>query len=188
MSKLPKKRVFWVMIDSVGVGYMPDAQKFTQVPGGDVGANTLYHIIEITGGLEAPYLQRLGLANTLVSKDHPEGNLQWKPIDSPLASFGRMAEMSVGKDTPSGHWEMAGCVVPYQMCVYPQGLPQEMLDKFVSCVRSKGIDLPGVIGGQPASGTEIIKELGEESLQTGKPIIYTSGDSVFQIAAHEEIE
>ncbi len=175
------------MADSLGVGEMPDAPFFKPVAGGDVGSNTLYHIIDKLGGLNALNLQQMGLANTLVCPEHPQGHLLWKPVSTPLASWGRMAEVSAGKDTPSGHWEMAGCPVPFQMPVFDEGLPQEMLDRFLTRCREQGNPLPGVLGeGKPASGTEIIAELGEDHVRTGKPIVYTSADSVFQIAAHEE--
>ncbi|HLD45696.1 MAG TPA: phosphopentomutase, partial [bacterium] len=184
---LQQKRIFWIMADSLGVGEMPDAPFFKPVAGGDVGSNTLYHIIDKLGGLNALNLQQMGLANTLVCPEHPQGHLLWKPVSTPLASWGRMAEVSAGKDTPSGHWEMAGCPVPFQMPVFDEGLPQEMLDRFLTRCREQGNPLPGVLGeGKPASGTEIIAELGEEHVRTGKPIVYTSADSVFQIAAHEE--
>ena len=174
------KRVFLIIADSLGVGALPDAASFKPVPGGDVGSNTLWNTIEATKGLNAPTLQKLGLAN--VMGGHP----LWPAIENPIGLYGKMTETSAGKDTPSGHWEIAGCPVPYHMPVYYDGLPQEMLDRFVARVREKTIDLPGVLGGQPASGTEIISLLGEESLKTGRPIVYTSGDSVFQIAAHEQ--
>lgn len=180
------KRVFWIVADSLGVGALPDAKDFKPIPGGDVGANTLAHIIDSTGGLIAPNLKKMGLANTLIDAQHPEGHALFQPVPESIASYGRMAEVSAGKDTPSGHWEMAGCPVSYQMPVYYDGLPQEMLDRFLARCAAAHINLPGVLGGQPASGTEIIAQLGEEHVRTGKPIVYTSGDSVFQIAAHEE--
>jgi phosphopentomutase len=184
-----KRRVFWIVLDSLGIGAAPDADQFFQSEGGnDVGANTLGHIIDVTQGLKAPFLQSLGLANTLVTQENPEGNRFWAPVASPLASYGRMAEVSAGKDTSSGHWELAGCPVPYLMPVYYEGLPKELLDEFIARVNKEGIVLEGILGkGKAASGTEIIKELGEEHVKTGKLIIYTSMDSVFQIAAHEEV-
>lgn len=174
------------MADSLGVGAMPDAHRFKPIPGGDIGSNTLGSIITSHGKLNAPTLQNMGLANVLISDQFPNGHPQWKPIANPIACFGKMAERSAGKDTPSGHWEMAGVPVEYEMPVYYAGLPATLLELFVKRCREQGVDLPGVLGGQPASGTEIIHALGEESVRTGKPIVYTSGDSVFQIAAHEE--
>lgn len=172
-------RVFLIIADSLGVGAAPDAINYKPVPGGDVGSHTLWHTIDANKGLNAPTLQQLGLANVI------GGHPLWPAIESPIGFYGKMTETSAGKDTPSGHWEIAGCPVPYQMPVYYDGLPKEMMDRFVKRVREKGIELAGVLGGQPASGTEIISLLGEESLLTKKPIVYTSGDSVFQIAAHE---
>ena len=183
---MSKRRIFWIMADSLGVGAMPDAAQFKPIPGGDVGSNTLASLITANKGLKASFLQKLGLANSLVSKDLPHGHPLWSPVEKPLASFGKMAEKSAGKDTPSGHWEMAGVPVAYQMPVYYGGLPKSLLNLFVKRCQEQGVDLPGVLGGQPASGTVIIKELGEESIKTGQPIVYTSGDSVFQIAAHEQ--
>lgn len=187
------KRIFLIVADSLGVGATLDAASFKPVAGGDAGSNTLLHIIEKTGGLNAPTLQKMGLANILSSPLPSEGErvrergfALWPPLKNPIGLYGKMMETSAGKDTPSGHWEIAGCPVPFQMPVYYDGLPQEMLDRFVNRSREKGIALPGVLGGQPASGTQIIDELGEESVKTGKPIVYTSGDSVFQIAAHEK--
>ncbi|MBU0506109.1 phosphopentomutase [bacterium] len=184
-----KRRVFWIVLDSLGIGAAPDADQFFQSEGGnDVGANTLGHIIDVTKGLNAPFFQQLGLANTLVTQENPEGNNLWAPVSEPLASYGRMKEVSAGKDTSSGHWELAGCPVPYLMPVYYEGLPKELLDEFIARVNREGIVLDGVLGkGKAASGTEIIKKLGDEHVKTGKPIVYTSMDSVFQIAAHEEV-
>ncbi|MBF0105737.1 MAG: phosphopentomutase [Deltaproteobacteria bacterium] len=184
---LLNKRVFWIVADSLGVGFLPDAHLFKPVKGGDVGANTLYNIIESTGGLNAPALKRMGFAHTLIDSTHAEGHRLYRPDTQPIASYGRMAEVSAGKDTPSGHWELAGCPVPYQMPVYYDGLPTEMLERFIARCHESGNAIPGVLGGEPASGTEIIARLGEEHVRTLKPIVYTSGDSVFQIAAHEGV-
>lgn len=174
------------MADSLGIGAMPDAHLFKPVPGGDIGANTLAAIIRSNNGLQCPTLQKLGLSNILANSHITNESKLWPPVQQPLASYGKMAERSVGKDTPSGHWEMAGVPLTYHMPVYYDGLPEELLNQFVNRCQENGIPLVGVLGGEPASGTEIIKKLGEDSVKSGKPIVYTSGDSVFQIAAHEE--
>ena len=179
------KRIFWIMADSLGVGAMPDAREFKPLSDGDVGANTLGHIVESQKNFHAPTLQNLGLANVLIDEAHPKGYPKWPPIETPLASYGKMTEVSVNKDTPSGHWEMAGAPVFAPMPVYYDGLPKEMLDRFLKRAKENGVELPGVLGGEPTSGTEIMKRLGEEHIRSGKPIVYTSADSVFQIAAHE---
>lgn len=162
-------RVILIVLDSVGIGAAPDAHLY-----GDSGANTLGHIAAARGGLRLPVLESLGLGCI----EAIEGV---KRVDSPRACYGKMAELSKGKDTTSGHWEMAGYPVFSSFPVYPQGFPAEMIDAFI---RFTGKD---VLGNKPASGTEIIQELGEKHMATGYPIVYTSADSVFQIAAHEEI-
>lgn len=162
-------RVFLIVMDSVGIGYLPDADKY-----GDVGSNTLVNIARSKCGLFLPNLEKLGLG--LI--DDIEGV---KKVTKPSGCYGKMAELSAGKDTTSGHWEMAGCPLFTPFPVYPQGFPQEVIDKFKALV---GKD---ILGNKVASGTEIIKELGQEHIETGKPIIYTSADSVFQIAAHEQV-
>jgi phosphopentomutase len=162
------KRVLLLVLDSCGVGELPDAFKY-----GDQGSNTLGNTAKAIGRLRLPNLQRLGLGNiTSISGVEPQ--------KEPLASFGRMAEVSPGKDSTTGHWEMAGVILKKPFPVYPHGFPDELIKRF-----EKAISIE-VLGNKPASGTEIIKELGEEHLRTGKPIVYTSADSVFQIAAHEE--
>jgi phosphopentomutase len=162
------KRVLLLVLDSCGVGELPDAFKY-----GDQGSNTLGNTAKAIGRLRLPNLQRLGLGNiTFISGVEPQ--------KEPLASFGRMAEVSPGKDSTTGHWEMAGVILKKPFPVYPHGFPDELIKRF-----EKAISIE-VLGNKPASGTEIIKELGEEHLRTGKPIVYTSADSVFQIAAHEE--
>lgn len=183
---MTKKRIFWIIVDSLGVGAMPDAAHFKPLPGGDVGANTLGHIIDFNKGLNCPTLQKLGLANILISDENPKGNVFWPPLPNPIASYGRLTEISAGKDTPSGHWEMAGAPVSYLMPVYYDGFAPKMVGDFIKRVRDNGVELPGTLWNKPASGTEIIKKFGEESIASGKIILYTSGDSVFQIAAHEE--
>src|SRR5438094_4805293 len=162
------ERIFWIVLDSVGIGELPDAAEY-----GDVGRNTLGHIAE-SRPLKIPNLVRLGLANIAPLKHQT-------PADSPVGSFGKGATRSPGKDTTTGHWEMAGVWLDQAFPVYKIGFPKELIERFEKQIGRK------IIGNKPASGTEIIKELGEEHVRTGKPIVYTSGDSVFQIAAHEEI-
>jgi phosphopentomutase len=162
------RRVIWVVLDSVGIGELPDAAEY-----GDAGRNTLGHIAE-SRALRIPTLVRLGLANTA-----PLAHLA--QVAEPLASYGKGATHSPGKDTTTGHWEMAGIWLPQAFPVYPQGFPAEVIEEFEKQIGRK------TIGNKAASGTEILQELGEEHMRTGKPIVYTSGDSVFQIAAHEEV-
>jgi phosphopentomutase len=161
-------RVFWIVLDSVGIGELPDAAAY-----GDVGRNTLGHIAE-SRPLQIPNLVRLGLANIAPLK------FQTPPTAS-LGAYGKGATRSPGKDTTTGHWEMAGVWLEQAFPVYKNGFPRELIEEFEKQIGRK------TIGNKPASGTEIIKELGEEHVRTGKPIVYTSGDSVFQIAAHEEV-
>lgn len=156
------------MLDSCGVGELPDAFKY-----GDQGSNTLSNTAKAVGRLHLPNLQRLGLGNIASISGV-------KPQKEPLASYGKMAEVSAGKDSTSGHWEMTGVILKTPFPVYPHGFPDELIKRFEKAVGTE------VLGNKPASGTEIIKELGEEHLRTSKPIVYTSADSVFQIAAHEE--
>jgi phosphopentomutase len=162
------ERVIWVVLDSVGIGALPDAGDY-----GDVGRNTLGHIAE-SRPLKLPTLVELGLANIAPLAHLPA-------VDKPRASYGKGATHSPGKDTTTGHWEMAGIWLQQAFPVYPQGFPPEVIGEFENQIGRK------TIGNKPASGTEIIKELGEEHVRTGKPIVYTSGDSVFQIAAHEDV-
>jgi phosphopentomutase len=162
------ERVIWVVLDSVGIGEMPDAAEY-----GDVGRNTLGHIAE-SRALKIPNLVRLGLANIA-----PLKHLQ--PAAAPLGAYGKGATLSPGKDTTTGHWEMAGVWLDQAFPVYKNGFPPDLIAEFERLIGRK------TIGNKPASGTEIIKELGEEHVRTGKPIVYTSGDSVFQIAAHEDV-
>ena len=162
------ERVFWIVLDSVGIGELPDAAKY-----GDVGRNTLGHIAE-SRPLEIPNLVRLGLANIAPLRH------QTAP-PAPLGAYGKGATRSPGKDTTTGHWEMAGVWLDQAFPVYKNGFPKELIEEFEKEIGKK------TIGNKPASGTEIIKELGEEHVRTGKPIVYTSGDSVFQIAAHEDV-
>ena len=161
------ERVIWVVLDSVGIGELPDAAEY-----GDVGRNTLGHIAE-SRALKTPNLVRLGLANIA-----PLKHLQ--PAGAPLGAYGKGVTHSPGKDTTTGHWEMAGVWLDQAFPVYRNGFPPDLIAEFERLIGRK------TIGNKPASGTEIIKELGEEHVRTGKPIVYTSGDSVFQIAAHED--
>ena len=163
----PFERVIWIVLDSVGVGEMPDASAY-----GDVGSDTLGNIAR-RRALNLPNLARLGLGN-LKSLPHVQ------PAPYPAAAFGRCALASPGKDTTTGHWEMVGIHLAKPFPLYPHGFPPDIMLEFE---RRTG---RGTLGNRAASGTEIIKELGEEHIRTGKPIVYTSADSVFQIAAHEE--
>lgn len=169
MSAPRFKRVCLIVLDSAGVGEMPDAAAW-----GDAGADTLGHILEGRKVL-LPNLQRLGLANI-----RPFQRLE--SIDNPIGSYGKCTLKSNGKDTTTGHWEMAGIILEKAFPTYPNGFPPRIIDEFVRLA-----DVPGVLGNVPASGTEIIKLLGEEHVKSGKPIVYTSADSVFQIAAHEDV-
>jgi phosphopentomutase len=162
------ERVIWIVLDSVGIGPLPDAADY-----GDVGRNTLGHIAE-SRPLQVPTLVQMGLANIAPLK-------HLTPASKPSGAFGKGATHSPGKDTTTGHWEMAGIWLEQAFPVYPNGFPREIIDAFEKQIGR------GTIGNKPASGTEIIKELGEEHVRTGKPIVYTSGDSVFQIATHEDV-
>jgi phosphopentomutase len=165
---MPFDRVIWIVLDSVGIGALPDASEY-----GDVGRNTLGHIAE-SRPLALPNLVRLGLANIA-----PLAHLT--PPQNPAASFGKAATHSPGKDTTTGHWEMAGIWLAQAFPVYKNGFPPEIMEPFERAIGRR------TLGNKPASGTEIIEELGAEHMRTGFPIVYTSGDSVFQIATHEEI-
>jgi phosphopentomutase len=162
------ERVIWIVLDSVGIGPLPDAADY-----GDVGRNTLGHIAE-SRPLQIPTLVQMGLGNIAPLK-------HLTPPAEPVAAFGKGATHSPGKDTTTGHWEMAGIWLDQAFPVYPHGFPREIIQEFEKQIGR------GTIGNKPASGTEIIKELGEEHVRTGKPIVYTSGDSVFQIATHEDV-
>lgn len=163
------QRICLIVLDSVGIGELPDAPAF-----GDAGAHTLGHIAETNASFELPNLQQLGLGNIA-----PLQGIA--PVGQPLASYGKMAEASVGKDTMTGHWEIMGLKVEIPFNVFPDGFPPELIERFEKETGRK------VIGNKPASGTEILDELGEEQMKTGAWIVYTSADSVFQLAAHEEI-
>ncbi|MFW5967929.1 MAG: phosphopentomutase, partial [Persicimonas sp.] len=164
------KRAILLVLDSVGIGELPDAADF-----GDVGADTLGHIAQTVEGFDVPNLRSLGLGNI-------EGVDDLEPVDEPCANFGRMAEQSPGKDTTSGHWEFAGVLMDKPFRTFPEGFPDDIIEEF--CERA-GVD--GVLGNKPESGTVIIEELGREHAETGKPIVYTSADPVFQIAAHMDV-
>src|SRR5215208_4074174 len=163
------KRITLIVLDSLGMGEMPDAAAW-----GDAGADTLGHICE-SREVSMPNLRGWGLGNV-------RRLAGVEPVESPRGSYGRCALRSNGKDTTTGHWEMAGIILETAFPTYPEGFPAEVIDRFVAEAK-----VPGILGNYPASGTEIIKELGEEHVRTAKPIVYTSADSVFQIAAHEEV-
>jgi phosphopentomutase len=164
----PFDRVLWVVLDSVGIGEMPDAAAY-----GDAGSNTLGNIAR-RRVLRLPNFCRLGLANI-----RPLAGLD--PVSTPQGAFGRCTLASPGKDTTTGHWEMAGIHLAEPFPLYPNGFPPDIMERFERAI------CRGTLGNKAASGTEIIKELGAEHIRTGKPIVYTSADSVFQIAAHEEV-
>jgi len=163
---MTKPRAIVIVCDSLGVGELPDAAEF-----GDAGSNTLGHVLD-SQHPQLPTLTKLGLLHTLpvpATTEHA------------TAAYGRMAERSAGKDTTTGHWEMMGLVVEDPFRTYPEGFPREVIDEYEHRIGRR------TLGNMPASGTVIIDELGEEHMRTGSPIVYTSGDSVFQVAAHEEV-
>ncbi len=162
-------RVLILIIDSFGIGALPDAIDF-----GDEGANTLGNIVKNEGPISLPNLQKLGIGNI----DNIEGV---RKIEKPIGAYGKSLQASLGKDTTTGHWEIAGLHIAKPFKTYPNGFPTDIIRKFEKLIGRK------VLGNKPASGTVIIEELGEEHLLTGNPIVYTSADSVFQIAAHENI-
>ncbi len=167
------KRAIILVMDGCGAGTAPDAALFGDT--GDCCGNTLVNTAKAVGGLKIPTLRSLGLGNALPL----EGGA---PIASPVGSFGRLTEISMGgKDTVTGHWEMMGATVPRPFPTYPDGFPADLVNAFQEAI---GIE---VLGNKPASGTAIIAELGEEHMRTKKPILYTSADSVFQVACHEDI-
>ncbi|MCD6582361.1 MAG: phosphopentomutase [Desulfuromusa sp.] len=163
------KRIILIILDGVGIGALPDAGKY-----GDQGAATLQHIAQTAGGLHLPHLEQLGLGYIAPV----EGVAK---VSEPAGCWGKMAEQSPGKDSITGHWELAGVVLDHPFATFPHGFPKEIIDAFVA---ETGL-MP--LGNIAASGTDILRELGEKHLQTGRPIVYTSSDSVFQIAAHEDI-
>ena len=163
------RRVILIVLDSVGCGDAPDAADY-----GDEGSNTLANTAQAVGGLKLPHLGQLGLGNTTSIEGVP-------PVDAPSGAYGRLTETSAGKDTTSGHWELAGVPVLKAFPTYPNGFPADLITEFERRIGRE------TLGNYPASGTVIIQELGEEHMRTGQPIVYTSADSVFQLAAHEEI-
>ncbi|MFH1584072.1 MAG: phosphopentomutase [Actinomycetota bacterium] len=164
-----KKRIILIVLDSVGVGELPDAHKYN-----DEGSNTLGNMAKVLGGLNLPNLEKMGLGNII-------SILGIEPQISPIANYGKMAEVSAGKESTIGHWEIMGLHLLKPFPTYPNGFPEEIMEKFHKAIGIK------TLGNYPASGTEIIKILGDEHIQTKKPIVYTSADSVFQIAAHEDV-
>ncbi|MGG0890526.1 phosphopentomutase [Cytobacillus horneckiae] len=169
MKDFTYKRIFLIVMDSVGIGEAPDAKSF-----GDEGAHTLGHIAEKMGGLHMPNMAKLGLGNI-------EKIQGIQPADQPHAYYTKLQEASVGKDTMTGHWEIMGLVVDTPFQVFPDGFPEELVSELEAKTGRK------VIGNKPASGTVIMDELGKEHMETGALIVYTSADSVLQIAAHEDI-
>lgn len=169
MTSTTFKRIFLIVMDSVGIGEAPDAENF-----GDQGADTLGHIAEKMNGLNMPNMAKLGLSNIRELKGIPKA-------DQPLAVFTKMQEASNGKDTMTGHWEIMGLNIKTPFRVFPNGFPEELISEIEKRSGRK------VIANKPASGTAILDELGEEHMKSGSLIVYTSADSVLQIAAHEEI-
>lgn len=163
------KRMIVIVLDGVGAGEAPDAASY-----GDVGSNSLGNVARAIGGLNTPNMYELGLGNITSIQGVPQN-------PNAKGAFGRFQPKSAGKDTVIGHWEMMGVYLPVAFPTYPNGFPKDVLDAFK---QATGKD---VLGNKPSSGTEILVELGMEHMQTGKPIVYTSADSVFQIAAHEEV-
>jgi phosphopentomutase len=163
------KRAIVLILDGVGIGELPDAGLY-----GDTGSNTLANIASYCGGIHLPVMERLGLGNI----EHIEGV---RTVQDPLACFGKMAERSPGKDSTSGHWELFGIILDTPFPTYPQGFPDGIIHTFESEINHK------ILGNKPASGTEIIAELGAEHIRTKRPIVYTSADSVFQIACHTDV-
>jgi phosphopentomutase len=163
------KRIILIVLDSVGVGELPDAADY-----GDAGSDTMGNISKEVFGLNIPNMINIGLGNI-------RGIKNINKIESPVGAFGKCAELSIGKDTVTGHWEIAGVVLKKPLNTYPDGFPENIISEFEKRIGRN------IIGNKVASGTEIIKELGEQHVKTGCPIVYTSADSVFQIAAHEDV-
>ena len=164
------KRTIMIVLDSVGIGELPDAEEY-----GDIGADTLGNMAKAVGGLDLPNLEQLGLGK-IKEIEGMDAKIEARGI------YGKMAEASKGKDTTTGHWELAGLVSNTPFPKYPDGFPDEVIDPFLE---ETGFD--GILGNKPASGTVIIEELIDKHLETGNPIVYTSADSVFQVAAHEDV-
>jgi phosphopentomutase len=169
MAAIVLQRAMIVVLDGVGAGDAPDAEAY-----GDAGTNSLSHCASAVGGLELPNLGALGIGNITPMQGTP-------PRPSASGAWGKMAERSAGKDSTTGHWEMTGVILNRPLPTYPDGFPPDVVEQFERAIGRK------VLGNKAASGTEIIKELGEEHVRTGRPILYTSADSVFQVAAHEEV-
>lgn len=165
----PIQRIIVIVLDGVGAGEAPDAADY-----GDVGSNSLGNTARVLGGLDLPHMRDIGLGYITPMPGVP-------PVPAPQGAYGRLTPRSAGKDTISGHWELMGIRLEKPLPTYPHGFPPEVIAEFC---RRVGRD---ILGNKPASGTEILKELGVEHMRTGKPIVYTSADSVFQIAAHEQI-
>ncbi len=163
------RRAVVIVLDSLGVGELPDAHFY-----GDEGSNTLLHVAQAVGRINLPNLEKLGLGNVIQVPGV-------EACRSPRANYGKMAERSAGKDTTVGHWELMGVVTEKPFPTYPNGFPADLISEFENRIGRK------VLGNKAASGTEILNELGEQHMQTGFPIVYTSADSVFQIACHEEV-
>jgi phosphopentomutase len=168
--RLKHTKLILVVLDSVGVGELPDAGAY-----GNRGTNTISHVAREVGGLRLPNLAALGLGNITDIQGVSRNN-------NAIGCFGKMAEASEGKDSTTGHWEIAGIITRQAFPLYPNGFPEKLLEKFLRVTGCRGY-----LGNKPASGTEIINELGDEHVRTGYPIVYTSGDSVFQIAAHQDV-
>jgi phosphopentomutase len=164
-----KRRAVVIVIDGVGVGAMPDAGAY-----GDAGANSLANAASAVGGLRLPNLEAMGLGNVAAVDGV-------RAVSKPSASWGLMGEASPGKDSTSGHWELMGCPIETPFPLYPHGFPREIIERFEEMIGRE------TLGNKPASGTAIIEELGPEHVRTGRPIVYTSADSVFQVAAHEDV-
>ncbi|MDD3145728.1 MAG: phosphopentomutase [Candidatus Riflebacteria bacterium] len=162
-------RAICIVLDSAGIGPMPDQKEY-----GDVGAATIPNLAKVAGGLNVPNMQKMGLGNIAEITGVP-------PEKTPTGSYGKMYELSPGKDTTTGHWEMMGARLEFAFPVFPEGFPKDFIEQFEKAIGRQ------TLGNYPASGTEIIEKLGDEHVKTGKPIVYTSADSVFQIAAHESV-
>ncbi len=169
MAAITLKRAIIVVLDGVGAGDAPDAAAY-----GDAGTNSLGHCASAVGGLALPHLGQMGLGNITPMQGTP-------PRADATGAWGKMAERSAGKDSTTGHWEISGVILDRPLPTYPDGFPPDLVARFEAAIGRE------VLGNKAASGTEIIKELGEEHLRTGRPILYTSADSVFQVAAHQDI-
>jgi phosphopentomutase len=169
MSNYDINRIAIIVLDSVGIGELPDADQY-----GDQGSNTLVNTAKAVGGISLPNLAKLGLGNIACIEGVPT-------TKNATGCYGKMSEQSPGKDTTTGHWELSGVILDKPFPVFPHGFPQDFIEQFQKRIGRE------VIGNKAASGTAIIEELGPEHVRTGKPIVYTSADSVFQIAAHEEV-